>query len=326
MLFGGWTSTLNMLLLIAFAFSLGINIGMYSTFHHVDMSLLSRLSFHNFDLSSHLHQKSKGDTNPTSSREELLRELPPAPTDLNSIRNNHRDQEPINTGTTVQTLPKITNDLQPSDINLATATPLLQRAPLVVNEAGGGPISRFLAAGGLFPIVLVTCDRTEYLKQTIESLKTVRALNLKNVLISQDGVLDSIASVAKQYDIQLVQNTRGNVHHALRLDGANKIATHYKFSLSQAFEKFPEAPAVIVIEDDLLFSPDFYEYFLSNAPVMDSDTSVLALSAWNDNGFIGKVGGVYDLLRTTFFPGLGWLLSRSLYKNELEAQWPQTHW
>jgi beta-1,2-N-acetylglucosaminyltransferase len=60
--------------------------------------------------------------------------------------------------------------------------------------------------------------------------------------------------------------------------------------------------------------------------VIDKDPSVFALSAWNDNGFIGRVGGAYDLMRTTFFPGLGWMLPRTLYKQELEPAWPMSHW
>jgi hypothetical protein len=123
--------------------------------------------------------------------------------------------------------------------------------------------------------------------------------------------------------MKLTQNTD---HSHLRGDGAKRIATHYLYTLTKAFETFPSAPAVIIIEDDLFFSPDFYEYFLSNAEVMDKDSSVLALSAWNDNGFKGKVGGPYDLLRTTFFPGLGWMLSRSLFVSELRPKWPDTHW
>ena len=38
------------------------------------------------------------------------------------------------------------------------------------------------------------------------------------------------------------------------------------------------------------------------------------------------VGESTRLLRTQFFPGLGWLLSRTLYQRELEPRWPDEHW
>lgn len=56
-----------------------------------------------------------------------------------------------------------------------------------------------------------------------------------------------------------------------------------------AFEAMPSAPAVIVVEDDFLFSPDFIEFFESVGPVLERDPTTLVLSAWNDNGLKGKV-------------------------------------
>lgn len=75
-----------------------------------------------------------------------------------------------------------------------------------------------------------------------------------------------------------------------------------------------------------MFSPDFYEYLVSTAPILDKDPSTFVVSAWNDNGFKGRVVDPYLLKRTEYFPGLGWLLPRKLYKTELEMNWPSSHW
>lgn len=71
---------------------------------------------------------------------------------------------------------------------------------------------------------------------------------------------------------------------------------------------------------------------------------MFAVSAWNDNGFRDLVQDKAALRRTTFFPGLGWMLARRLYESEvrtascrwprpsphpppqLEPHWPETHW
>ena len=92
---------------------------------------------------------------------------------------------------------------------------------------------------------------------------------------------------------------------------------HYKFSISKAFEVLHDAPAIIVVEDDLLFSPDFYEYFESVAPILEADPSTFVISAWNDkyvywgmiffqNQFLDKFELVFRVLlliyvSTTFF-------------------------
>lgn len=46
---------------------------------------------------------------------------------------------------------------------------------------------------------------------------------------------------------------------------------------------------MVIVEDDLLFSPDFLEYLEINAPVLERDPTTLVLSAWNDNGYKGRV-------------------------------------
>ena len=48
-----------------------------------------------------------------------------------------------------------------------------------------------------------------------------------------------------------------------------------------------------------------------------------AVSAWNDNGFQWLVTDPYNLRRTDYFPGLGWLLTRTLYKEQVSFLFAQ---
>lgn len=105
-----------------------------------------------------------------------------------------------------------------------------------------------------------------------------------------------------------------------------RIASHFGFALREAFRQFPDAPGLIILEDDLLFSPDLYEYFHTVAPLLEFDQTTFVVSAWNDNGFKEHVQDKSALLRTEFFPGLGWLLTRKLFEEELRDQWPREHW
>ena len=97
--------------------------------------------------------------------------------------------------------------------------------------------------------------------------------------------------------------------------------------------------------DDLLVSPDFYSYFSSLRFLLDSDPSVWCVSAWNDNGKDGYISieengwaqkyycyaaimntlNPTDVLyRSDFFPGLGWMLTKTLWA-ELKPKWPQKY-
>lgn len=185
-------------------------------------------------------------------------------------------------------------------------------------------ISSFVAGGGKIPIVMMTCNRAELLKRTLASLFSVNGVAKANVVVLQDGRNVEVATVVREHGLKLEQHEPDPQYQ--RADGATKIALHYKYALSKAFELFPSAPAVIVVEDDLLFSPDFLDYFEQVSPILDVDESSFLVSAWSDNGYKGKVDDPYALRRTEFFPGLGWLLPRRLYLGELEAKWPTSHW
>jgi hypothetical protein len=65
-------------------------------------------------------------------------------------------------------------------------------------------------------------------------------------------------------------------------------------------------------------SPACLSVFLVGG-LQDLDDSIFAISAWNDNGFKGVVGDPYSLRRTSYFPGLGWLLTRQLYKEHVRG-------
>ena len=161
----------------------------------------------------------------------------------------------------------------------------------------------------------------------LESLLAVRNVKKSDIIVLQDGAFKAVEDIIRKHDLKLIQNTQGlSLRGGMVSDGAARIAMHYKFALTTAFDTVPDVPAVIVVEDDLLFSPDFYDYFLYNAPILDIDSSIMVISAWHDNGFKNRVTDPHALHRTEFFPGLGWLLTRKLYKEELEQAWPSEHW
>lgn len=46
------------------------------------------------------------------------------------------------------------------------------------------------------------------------------------------------------------------------------------------------------------------------------------ISAWNDQGYVHTASRPDVLYRVDWMPGLGWMLKRSLYKDQLESEWP----
>lgn len=202
-----------------------------------------------------------------------------------------------------------------------------------VQRIDSSSMTSYIATGGRFPILIVTCDRAEMLAKTLDSIFSVRGVTKDDVFVIQDGRNEAVSQVLSSRGARTHKKVdpyalRGNnPMDGPIIDGAQKIAQHYNYALSHMFDSaFPTAPAVIVVEDDFLFSPDFYEYFHAVAPAIEADPTLWLASAWNDNGFDYLVADPFALRRTAFFPGLGWLLPRRLFKNELQPKWPSTHW
>jgi glycosyltransferase involved in cell wall biosynthesis len=170
---------------------------------------------------------------------------------------------------------------------------------------------------------MVTAKREHVIRQSLTSLLACRGMTADDVIVVQDGNDEATAQVVRAFGVALHQKPVA----ALRLDGAARIAQQYGYALRYALEvAAPSAPGLIVAEDDFLFSPDFYEYFHAVAPALEADRSLWLASAWNDNGNRHMDRDPSQLHRTRYFPGLGWLLPRAVWEQELRGSWPAQHW
>ncbi|XP_038995924.1 alpha-1,3-mannosyl-glycoprotein 2-beta-N-acetylglucosaminyltransferase-like isoform X2 [Hibiscus syriacus] len=180
-------------------------------------------------------------------------------------------------------------------------------------------------------VVIMACNRADYLERTIASvLKYQRSVASKYPLfISQDGSDPNVKAKALSYfnQISYMQHIDYDPVHTERpgeLIAYYKIARHYKWALDELFYKH-NFDRVIILEDDMEIAPDFFDYFEAAAALLDKDKSIMAVSSWNDNGQKQFVYDPYALYRSDFFPGLGWMLTKSTW-NELSPKWPKAYW
>lgn len=194
--------------------------------------------------------------------------------------------------------------------------------------AGSGerPITSYVQSGGRIPMVLLAYQRSEVLRRTLTSLFEVVGFSREDVLVAQDGEDIDVTKILTEYSLTRVVHHQAPVKGERWKIGATRIARHYKWAIDAALRFFTAAPGVVIAEDDLIFAPDFLEYFHAAAPLLDYDKTLWIVSAWNDNGFAHIVLDAKRLLRTDFMPGLGWLMPRRLWTHELRAKWPSLHW
>ncbi|KAL6522481.1 hypothetical protein OROMI_031439 [Orobanche minor] len=179
-------------------------------------------------------------------------------------------------------------------------------------------------------VVVMACNRADYLDRTIKSILKYQSPVASRfpLFISQDGFDPHVKSKALSYDqLTYMQHfDYGPVHTESpgELIAYYKIASHYKWALDQLFYRH-KFNRVIILEDDMEISPDFFDYFEAGSELLDHDKSIMAISSWNDNGQRQFVHDPYVLYRSDFFPGLGWMLSRSTW-DELSPKWPKAYW
>ena len=180
-------------------------------------------------------------------------------------------------------------------------------------------------------VLVIACNRPEYVKKCIDTLLEKRPADLKAqfpIVVSQDCGHEETEKVIASYGnkLKLIKQPDLSAIHgvAAHMVGYYKLSRHYKWALGQIFDVMGFDAAVIV-EDDLEIAPDFYDYFAATRPLLDQDPTIWCVSAWNDNGKEECVKDNGLLFRSDFFPGLGWMLKRSLW-NELRPKWPNAFW
>lgn len=186
-------------------------------------------------------------------------------------------------------------------------------------------------ADALLPVVVFCYNRPDYLRRTMVDLFARRSkAHLHPVVVSQDGADGEVARVARSFGIaHLFQRTDRTLPSKLEfphMPHYYHISLHYKLGLQRTFDAFPDAAGVVVLEEDISVAPDALSLFRATLPVLQADRTLLAVSAFNDNGAsLHHAPRVDALHRTDFFGGLGWLLTRELWA-ELQPKWPDGFW
>ncbi|XP_064595956.1 alpha-1,3-mannosyl-glycoprotein 2-beta-N-acetylglucosaminyltransferase-like isoform X1 [Liolophura sinensis] len=243
--------------------------------------------------------------------------------------NNAPDKETPKPVVVVQVLPPV-NDVENEPGN--------EKAGDLAQEdlAGQGGFYKSVARAGdpnkvILPILMIACDRVTVSKSLDLLLRLRPSADRFPIIVSQDCGHTQTAKVIQAYGSQVKHIQQPDLSDIVlppkekKFKGYFKISRHYKWALNQIFHTFNYS-AVIVVEDDLYVSPDFFEYFAATYPYLHEDPLLWCVSAWNDNGKTEMVEDKPELLyRTDFFPGLGWMMERKTWL-ELEPKWPVTFW
>ncbi|XP_031430825.1 protein O-linked-mannose beta-1,2-N-acetylglucosaminyltransferase 1 [Clupea harengus] len=165
------------------------------------------------------------------------------------------------------------------------------------------------------PVAVIAGNRPNYLYRMLRSLLSSHGVNPQMVTVFIDGYYEEPMDVVELFGLKGVQHTPISIKNA-------RVAQHYKASLTATFNLHPEADFAIVLEEDLDISIDFFSFLSQTLHLLKEDDSLYCISAWNDQGYEHTAEDPALLYRVESMPGLGWVLKKSLYKDELEPKWP----
>lgn len=185
----------------------------------------------------------------------------------------------------------------------------------------------------VIPVLLFSCNRVTVSKALDLLINLRPSKDQFPIIVSQDCDHYETRVVIEGYGDQVVyiqqpdQSKPSLPAKEKKFLGYFKIARHYGWALNQVFMEM-DFDQVIIVEDDLEISPDFYEYFTATLPLLRRDPSLWCVSAWNDNGKAGLINQTAPelLYRTDFFPGLGWMMTKDLWREELMNKWAKSYW
>ena len=192
---------------------------------------------------------------------------------------------------------------------------------------------------GLVPIIISEDGEHAAMKEAVDAFREeinlldpsvmVYHINHKQDMSLKKENMGGYLMLSQHFKWALNQVFHKNYHgKAFQNPHQQQMATISEESFNQSSPLLPFDPkSVIVLEEDLEISPDFFVFFGSFIPLLYSeDSNLLTISAWNDNGIQARVkNDAGQFYRSDFFPGLGWVMTSKLW-NELGPKWPRGFW
>jgi len=190
-----------------------------------------------------------------------------------------------------------------------------------------------------YPILMPVYGRPHYLKAVLDALSRVKNIDKTILIISQDGDNQEVAALISQINFTravVIRHTRPFLGvMAYFWDSLVAASTNIYFLLAFAFSR-TSAKGVIVLEDDLVPSVDFYNYFLWTFAQVLSDKNVLSVTGFNIDSRIVPANKYhpqdypYDLLENrenkhAKFTGWSWGITRDKWM-QIRKHWSFLSW
>ncbi|XP_063603782.1 protein O-linked-mannose beta-1,2-N-acetylglucosaminyltransferase 1-like [Penaeus indicus] len=158
----------------------------------------------------------------------------------------------------------------------------------------------------VIPVAMLTAIKPfNFYRQLLNLLETPGAAQTP-ILVLIDGPQKEIIRLAKLFGLDVL------IHRPQGEKGSTTLLNmHFRFSVHNVFNFFPGVDKAIILEDDLLLSPDFLSYFQQTAWLLDADPTITHVNAFSTNSYPDVAYDPTVLRRIEMFPQFGWMVKRN---------------
>ncbi|XP_042147794.1 protein O-linked-mannose beta-1,2-N-acetylglucosaminyltransferase 1 isoform X1 [Ixodes scapularis] len=151
------------------------------------------------------------------------------------------------------------------------------------------------------PVIVMSGEVIHHLPLTLETLIMQPGIDPRHVLVFHVPEHPEVRDLCELFGFTAEQ-----------LDNSNlaKSCDQFTEAFDTAERQFPDAVHFVVIEEGVILAPDFLAYLAQLLPLLDLDSTISSISAWNDNGFEGISGKSRRVYRVESLTGLAFLVRR----------------
>ncbi|CAF0885021.1 unnamed protein product, partial [Didymodactylos carnosus] len=158
------------------------------------------------------------------------------------------------------------------------------------------------------PILIIAGISHNSLRMCLETVLMQPGISLENVMVAVDEKFSEPLALIDLFGF------RGE-----KTLSSSTYMEHYEKALKKVWELYPTKDKMIIIEEDLILSPDFlYTLALLSEPFRQDET-IGGITMWNPNSYEDVDGSSSLIYRVDELYGLGYLLRRSFYDEHMKA-------
>nr|XP_027221139.1 protein O-linked-mannose beta-1,2-N-acetylglucosaminyltransferase 1-like [Penaeus vannamei] len=163
------------------------------------------------------------------------------------------------------------------------------------------------------PVVVTAGARHQYLYHTLNALLTAPGAQRNNVLV--------VLGDAPQPTTQLLRLINVNFTKVPVLGEGNlKLFRYYRSVFQLVARTFPDAPAVIFLDEDVEVSPDFFSYMSQTLWLLREDPTLYCINGFSATGFEGRAFDKSQVIRGSVQVEWGYAVSLDFVREAL-ASW-----